>query len=272
MTAINLVCSKRLNAAFITADAARYEPSGIVSSFTTKVFTMPHWPGATAVRGAAVASHILGDELANAFATFDDAVAGIETKLPEMVEAWPFLKDRPVELLLAGWSTERNAPESYVINTTSDLPVCTTADEAEAAEHLPPPFTLHRLPDRIDGPAVLDTDMIIAANWEGIDESSAASVSWSMLKFMEMQRQADYGDGVHWIGGFCQLATITPHGISQTILTRWDEDTVGEWIRPTPIDWDEWHAANPKPVPNTPIQLSRVRQDMLDRKQRKALR
>lgn len=257
MTAINIVCVKRLNALFVVADAARYRPDGVAVGFGTKIFTVPHWPGVVALRGAAVASPIVGDELAEKFATFDELVDGIEGVLPEIIRAWS-LQNQHVELLIGGWSRERGAPESYVIETTSELPVATTEADAAQAEHLPAPFTLHSLPACVDGPAVTDMELIIAANWEGVDVNAPAeTIAWSMQKFIEIQRQAVWSDGIHWIGGFAQLATVTPGGVSQKILTRWPEDRRGELLKPTPIDWKEWHKENPKPA-HMPTRLRAV--------------
>ncbi|MCF8475748.1 MAG: hypothetical protein K9G60_01865 [Pseudolabrys sp.] len=279
MTATNILCSRRLNAAIVATDAAVYQSRGIVTDFTSKMFAVAHWPGVVAVRGSSIASPFLGSDLSSKFESFDAMVAGIEDVLPAFVGAWnrtlagaALEGELTGEMVLAGWSTERGAAEVYTIRIDDTLPISVSEAEADASTLHGEPFKLVRLPDSVEAPVINDLDLIIAADWNGVDETDLDSAAWSMLHMLEMQRQADFGDGIHWIGGFAQISIVTADGVTQRMLKRWTEDEVGYLIRPTPIDWPQWHLENPKPKPNMPIELSRVRRDMLKRKQRKESR
>jgi hypothetical protein len=246
VTAINVVCQHAHKCIHIVTDAAVYDTNGIVHSFGPKLFPVPHWPGAVGVRGTAIAVPLLGHELSHRFCSFDALVAGIEGALPEMVDHWGL--PNAIELIIAGWSTERNQPESYVIETTDDLPVALTADEAETAEYLPKAFKLMRLPDAMIGPLVTDVDLYITASYEGVNLGEDPGLAvWNLQKVLEIQRHALWSDGIHWIGGFGQLTTITPNGISHRVLQRWP-DKLGELITPNPVDWTAFNNTKPKIV------------------------
>jgi hypothetical protein len=246
MTATNIVCQPRHDCLHVVADAAMYSPDGVVQGLGSKIFTVSHWPGVICIRGAARAV-LVSQWLSGEFADFDAMVAGIEDMLPTFVAAADLHMGS--ELILAGWSASRAAPEAYIINTSDELPVGCSDEMAATAEHLPPAFKLQRLPDTISGPAVQDFDIINAANFEGVDVDGPPELAiWNLKKLVEMQRQAGHSDGVYWVGGFAQLATVTPSGITQRILQRWPEDRIGERMMPAPVDWAAWHRENPRPV------------------------
>src|SRR5207247_6286266 len=104
----------------------------------------------------------------------------------------------------------------------------------------------------------------------------------TLLHLMEIQRRPGEIDarghrrsGPSYAGGFALLTSIRRDGISQAVVHRWEEDRVGELIKPAPIDWAEWRAAHVTICSATsepPADLSRVRREMLARKQRKEAR
>jgi hypothetical protein len=245
MTATNIVCQKRHNCLHVVCDAAMYDSSGVVRGLGSKIFPVSHWPGVICIRGAARAV-LVSQWLSGEFASFDAMVDGIEAVMPTFAAAADLHMD--CELILAGWSASRSAPESYLITTGNGLPVGCDEEMAAAAEYLPEAFTLQRLPDTISGPAVQDFDIINAAGFEGIDVDGSPELAiWNLRKLVEMQRQTGHTNGIHWVGGFASLATVTPSGITQRILARWPEDRIGERMMPEPVDWDRWHRDNPKP-------------------------
>jgi hypothetical protein len=222
-----------------------YSNDGVVQGLGSKIFPISHWPGVICIRGAARAV-LVSQWLSGEFADFDAAIDGIEAVLPTFAAAADLHMDS--ELILAGWSASRSAPESYLITTGNELPVGTTEEQAAAAAHLPQAFTLQRLPDTITGPVVQDFGVITDANFEGFDVDGPPDLAiWNLRKLIEMQRQTGHTNGVYWVGGFAQLATITPAGITQRILQRWPEDRIGAPMTPSPVDWAAWHRDNPKP-------------------------
>jgi hypothetical protein len=249
MTAINVVCQKQRNCIHVVSDAASYNPDGIIGGFVTKTFTVPHWPGVLAVRGTGSAGPRIGYLLSLNFGSFDALIDGIEAMLPSIVAAIEI--PSPVEIIIAGFS--ERGPESYVIETSAETPIG-VSDEAFAAMvadgsgYCPEPYVLQRLPAITAGPPPHD-EVIMAAQFHGFKEDDDPEIVIAGLrKVVEMQRQSLFDGGIYWVGGFAQLTTIRPDGIEQRILQHWPEDRVGQLIRPTPIDWAQWHRDNPKPV------------------------
>jgi len=146
------------------------------------------------------------------------------------------------EIIIAGLS--KDGPRSYVINISDDLPMGVTSEQAAAAEYLPPPFKLHRLPEKCVGPVLTDT-IKVTAGYAGVDlGQDEAGLDAAFRLLIECQRHSDYGDGISWVGGYCEITTISGDGIEQRVLHRWEEDTVGELISPRPLDFAKWRAAH----------------------------
>jgi hypothetical protein len=235
MTATNVLCLKQRREVRLTTDGAVYDmPSGIVRGIGTKVFPIAHWPGVVTGRGTSIAVVVLGQELSWRFDTFDDAVEGAESLLPGLVENYRIRG--AVELVIAGWSTRAQEPQAYVIETTDDLPFGMTADELDAHEMragmiLPPSFSLTRLDDDVHGP-VLTADVAIANRWKGHDlEAPVGDIIQACRHTVECQRLLTQ-DGLHLVGGFIEHTVITRDSVSQRILHRWPEDTIGRPIEP----------------------------------------
>ncbi len=142
---------------------------------------------------------------------------------------------------------------------------------AEEPDELAPASKLIRLPNAVSGPA-LSEKITKESGFTGFDLSAPPDEVIERLHItIEAQRRDEHpGLDRHFIGGFAQLTTITPTGIEQRILTRWDEDKIGELIRPRPIDWAKWreeHLQTKQPA--IPAGLSPLRRRMLEKKQRK---
>jgi hypothetical protein len=180
-------------------------------------------------------------------------LAGIEAALPPLIEQWQRHGFRQAEIILAGFSAERERPEAYVIETSESPPVGTTLEEYRASEYYVPPYTLKRLPDVITGPcgeAIYAQIKASRYKSPSIDDDPEVIV-WDLHKQLEMQRQTDFGDGIYWTGGYAHVTTLAADGSAeQRVVARWEEDfeRVGEFLMPTPMDWGEWHREHPKPA------------------------
>jgi hypothetical protein len=240
-----------------------------VVGFSTKVFPVAHWPGLITTVGNGAMVPLFGWSLARRFSTFDELIAGASAVLPDLVKSYELPSGG--DIFFVGISDERG-PEAYVASTDGVAPPLATREELEASEFYGNElFTLVKLPDLVMTP--VPSDQVVPANYEGIDvDADTETVIWSLRLILEMQRQTKLYPGVGGIGGFGQVTTISGDGITQRMLQRWPADKLGAPLRPGPIDWVEWHAANPKPTSADVIpyeRMSRVRRDMLDRKARK---
>lgn len=242
MSANNILCLPQHKAVLVASDTAVYTRDGIIVDFRSKIWPVDHWPGIVTGRGTAIAAQLLAPALADLFATFDDLVAGIEKALPRMVEETGL----PIEyeMLVAGWSDARQAPECYMIQTAKMTLSDNTADEIDAAcsaGFIPPPYTLSKMPDQISGPP-LRAHATIDASFEGFPDGPLEDIARVLHLTIEAQRQQPDRNGFHWVGGEAELATITPAGVEMSVLEEW-EDEIGELVKPAPIDWTEFRVS-----------------------------
>lgn len=267
MTAIVIVAQPKHDCIHFATDAAIYQSDQTVVCYGSKVFPVAHWPGIITAAGNAATVPLFGWSLSQEYATFDEAVANAELTLPKLAVQYEL--PNGAQLFFVGMSSR--GPEAYVARTDNRPPPGITVEEMERNPYWGRLYQLIKLPDQVQSP--VPDDQVIPAHYEGVDPNdSVESALWSIRKMLEMQRQTKLLDGIGAIGGFGQVTTIYADRIEQRILCRWPDDKIGAVLKPYPIDWNEWHAANPRPVANRPIQLSRVRQDMLDRKSRKVNR
>lgn len=242
MTAIDVVCQPRHDLIHVMTDGASYTPDGVLVGFGTKVFVEPNWPGIITGRGTAIAVPLLGSALSVRFPTFDALIDGIEGCLADMVDHYRIVG--AAELVIAGFSALRGAPECYVIETTDRAPVGVSEEkvgEAKAAGFLPDAYRLSRLPDAVCGPVPI-AEVAAAANYQGFSVDDSPQVVVDCLSLMiEMQRHSVFDDGITWVGGYAQLTTIAADGrVSQSIVRRWAEDEIGRLMTPAAIDWHYW--------------------------------
>lgn len=266
MSVTNIVCQPRHNTLHVMTDGAAYVDA-VLTSIGNKIHTIPNWPGVVTGRGTAVAAPVVAWELSQRFGSFDAVVDGIEGELPDIMRMYN-LSDKTIELSIAGWSTERQRPEAYVIVTTDELPTNFT----EATRHLiPPAMTLKKLPDFCTGP-ILSEQIVLDAQWNGVNIDASPENVIDALRFtIECQRHMKLPDGKCYIGGFAAVATVTPDSITQRILHRWIEDVVGEEIRPPPPNWKAFKAYGSHTPPSNliPAGLSRLQRERMEKKFRK---
>lgn len=271
MTAVVIAAQPNAGLVHVATDAAMYSRDGVIQSFGQKTYNVAHWPGLIVTVGNAAMTPLFGWALAQEFRTFDDMIEGVEASLPSLVQTYQLPSG--AEIILAGISNDRG-PEAYACRTDDRLPAGMTREDAEASEYwVDAPFTLTKLGDLTMNP--VPADQVVGAHYEGIDpDADVESVVWSMRKIVEMQRHMKLPKGIG-IGGFAQCTTISRAGIVTRMLQEWNADVVGEPINAGAIDWQLWHADNPKPVASAaPLQpaMSRLRRDVDARKGRKGLR
>jgi hypothetical protein len=244
MTSLICVAQPRRGIIHFVTDAALYQ-NRIVTAFGTKTTTIPQWPGIVSTAGNAAAASLFAHTLSQQFATWDDLIEG-QTELSHLsgiVEAWGLSH---ATILLAGVSAARG-PEAFTFQTTTTPPPGVSAEEYEADPYFADAYKLVKLPDVIATP-VPPFETVLAANFDGIDlDADPELIVWSMRKVLAMQRHMSLPNDIGGIGGFAELTTISADGITQRIIQHWPEDKIGAALHHGPIDWDRWHAANPKP-------------------------
>lgn len=285
MTAINIVCRPRQKQIMIMTDGAHYFADGTLMGLAAKGATVPGWPGFVVGRGPSVASIELGYALAMRCPTFDDLIANVESLMPGEVAELNFnhfddAASATIELVLAGFSKERDCPEVYLIRTSDMLPPGMDEEQFAAmrAENLAAgrevmngaAYQLLRLPDVAIAPAISPVSRE-ASGYSGIDPNEPdGQVLNDMMMAIELQRQ-QLENGAHFVGGMAVLTTITPAGASQRIVKRWDRDVIGEPIEAEPIDWKAWRAERDRAAVSAidTAGMSRLQRERMEKKARK---
>jgi hypothetical protein len=275
MTALNIVRQPQHKQILVLSDGASYLPDGQLIGTASKVYPVPSWPGIVAGRGPTLAPALLGQHLALAFPTWDLMVQFAADALPSMVEACAvMMQSGTIELVLAGWSQERNRPETYLIRCDDELPPGSTQADVDAliasGGIYPGAFELCELPAVVCGP-MIRPEARQATGYSGIaDHGSSTAALADMRLALETQRH-DPSLAFCCVGGFALLTTITPDRVNQEIVHRWPEDQIGQLIEPTPItDWKTWRTALAiESAGGIPAGTSRMKREMIERKARK---
>ena len=182
----------------------------------SKVHVASHMPLVLATRGLAAAPWMFGAMLSQAFAGFDELVDGLADQFPNMhtrflrcvpdsgIPAFCEMQTPDTELYFAGWSAARQQCEAYFIRA---------GDERREYPH---PFRLIPIDCLFGGP------WLPMETWlsPDCDDNDDDGLEHDMIALMEAQRHKM----PQFIGGFCQVTTLTQHSVTQRILRRWPED------------------------------------------------
>lgn len=284
MTGIIVTCQPKHNRIVVLTDGAHYTPDGLVVGVSTKGFPVSSWPGFAVGRGPSIGALNLAAALAIKLPTFDDVIEHAEELMPSLVaelDLSGFDGDTTtIELVMTGFSKRRGAPEAYVVRTTDALPPGMTRADLDAfiaAESLagretffPKAFKMIRLDDVVCAP-IVDKELRRQSGYCGVDKDDPLDqVTTDMLMAIECQRQQlDPGNGRSIVGALACLTIITPDGIEQRIVKRWESDVIGQYIEPRPIDWKAWRASRSVAVAGIPDGLSRMQRERMEKKARK---
>jgi hypothetical protein len=233
MTAINVL---RLHDRVVLAtDGASYDPDdGTVLAFINKAWPVAHWPGVVTCRGDSLAGPLLAFVLGNTFGSFDAFVAGIEGRAEDIHDrVAPYLDTvTDVDLVAAGWSADRQRPESFYMRLGSqEVPGMTDSQVKEAiaaGSVAPDAYRLTELPRRAFGPNVTGLGVV---DTDAMDEGELFAFLRDVL---ERQRADPFDPGngeppFSIVGGHATATVITAEGVSQRVFHRWP-DVVGERI------------------------------------------
>lgn len=243
MSALN--CIRLSDAAVVCTDAAVYDAEGVIWRIAPKAMSMPHLRAVMATRGPALTTPIFAIELGGCYRTFDALVAGVEKDFATLCEkhADTLSEDENprIEMLLAGWSDERDRPESYMI-CSGDADVVPAELIGAAIEPLS--MKLMELPADMYSPAiprdVLDRSGLMFGEVN-------VQVDLLFRAALELQRDIRHSNGpghlARLVGGFGLIHVVTKEGVNERVICRWD-DHLGEPIDIAATDWAAWRCAN----------------------------
>jgi hypothetical protein len=224
MTAINVV--QRPHAIHMLTDAASYTPDGTLGAIGPKAHPVPHLNAVFSSRGPRLFMPLVGEYIFHAFASFDQMVDGLVLHVRAATEAYAPTLQRcahgaSFDLVVAGWSTARKRPETYVLTDHENY--------GFAAWTLQPFGSLLITPWDADLAGRLKlTQAELAGKLDPVKDG---------LRILEAQRfvkaiQRNETEAAHGVGGFAQLTTVTAENITTRILKRWP-DPIGEKLDPT---------------------------------------
>lgn len=207
MTALNaLVRSDRVH---LMTDGAAYSPGGAIEGSMSKVHMLAHLPAALSFRGPVYFWTALVARLdVSGCRTFDELLGGIVDEVRMCLEIGARMHGHAhVEVIVAGWSHERDQPECYLI-------------DSKAGGDLTP------APDGYFSP--MEPDMgrrLSAGGWNLYDEKNDARALLDLMRCQRAERFAiGHGPEVAPLGVFAQHTVLTRDGIISRIVERWPED------------------------------------------------
>lgn len=282
MTAINVIV--RPEAVYLATDGAWYNDEGVLYGFAPKTYPLPHWPGAIATRGPALALAMVGAEVGLLFEDIDAFAPRACEFLRNVVSRpeWQMMcrvERKDIDLVVVGWSRARNAPRAFMLSTGADSDLARpdlgeewegvtfdrsegyTLTEIEAAMMLP-------LPD-----AALLGQVGISADVD-VEEVQPIDLAMRMLCAQRQWKDAPAagGEPTHFVGGFGMMTTVNSQAVSQMKTNDWP-DSIGRRINARPFDLlpIDRDTGSPAPVPPSgpPPGLSRQQRRAREAEQRR---
>lgn len=216
---------KQADAIHLITDAATYDRDGILTGICSKVLLLPEVPAAIAVRGNGQAlTHIMSAlHLRPLLFSFDSVIAALPvlTSMAKRVALETRYEFPDFELLLVGWSAKRDRPETWYIATKTNV---VKGFEAYRAYKIPD--------DLIVGPLI---DKATFIWFHSSDRRSFPDDAVRIINSQRLYKGSLHGPNTyegHGVGGFAQLTTIDPSGLSSHVIHQWP-DKIGERIDPT---------------------------------------
>lgn len=211
MTAVNVI--QQPHRVIILTDGASYDRRGVLHEIGQKCSDVPGREMVVATSGSVKLRRDMLILLPRHFENIDDVAKGGDAFFRSYMDAWrdDFARAGRTGglFVVAGWSTVVDAP-IYVLYSED-------RHDASKTEFRISPYSM-TMPNSAGRPAI---------------DRSTFDPRTDGLALMEHQRR-DRTDGGFLVGGHVQLTEITRAGISHEIIRVWNEDVVGERIRPAP--------------------------------------
>lgn len=272
MSAINAFTQKR--AVHVMSDGLAYDESHTpVSVDLWKTHPMGAIAACVSTTGPALLGEFLAERLSDLFQSFDDLIAAgadpIRDLFFEYAAGWRD-GDAVADVVLAGWRKQSDRPGLFSLKAGRegakwDLIVerSKVLGEGETAQF----FDL--IEQEVLSFPTPSIDMFKSAGYDIAANLEHVNPETYLLHLLEIQRRIRFGTE-HLVGGHALLTSIDATGLTQRIVHTWDEDAVGETIKPLPIDWSAWRTNTAIAAAGVDLSgLSRLQRERMLKKARK---
>jgi hypothetical protein len=232
MSAISAITDS--NAAYLLVDGLAYDNGEVINVCAEKSFPITGMRAAVAATGDVKTAYFFKVAIENEFSRFDDVVAAGSEFFVHAFKAFAhrFCGGNAVSnVALIGWSESENRPFAFGVDLVEGSGQWISSRASNSSIGV-----LQELP-------------ILAVPSPSLEEIKAAQYPLGiagdhvrpedkLLHLMEIQRRIPMDDGKIYVGGQAVLTTVNADGVTQRVLHRWEEDKVGEPIKPRPVDWE----------------------------------
>jgi hypothetical protein len=235
MSAINAIVTP--TAAHMLVDGLCYHNGEVTSVDAEKSYRLRGMRAAVAATGDARTGYFFQAAIEQEFTRFDDVIAAGSEFFVQGLKAFAhrFCGGNAVSnVVLIGWLESENRPAAFGIDLVAGCGQWKSARRSCDA----PTRVLTELPIIAVPPPSLDE--IKTAHYPLGSTGDAVKSEEKLLHLMEMQRRIPADDGKFYVGGQAMLTTFTAESVTQRVVHRWEEDKIGELVKPAEIDWAAW--------------------------------
>jgi hypothetical protein len=228
-------------------DGSSYEPSGrLVEVDAQKAIPILNRRAALACTGPALLGEFLAANLATEFGSFDELIERGSDRIASLFNEYVERErggDAVSTLFIVGWHEGADRPAAYGMDMQTDGPKA--ARVRKHNQHIPEPELFKLSEHRIGAVPSPTMEVYRAAGYDLTSDLNTVDAATDLLHLLEIQRRMQF-DGVHYVGGHAMLTTITKTDMTQQIVHRWNEDRVGDVIKPQAIDWQKVARSSPR--------------------------
>lgn len=224
------------NAAYMLVDGLTYNNGAVTDVCAEKSYPLERMKAAVAATGDMHTAYFFKVAIENEFQKFDDVVAAGSEFFVNAFKAFAhrFCGGNAVSnTALIGWSESKNRPFAFGIDLVEGSGQWISSRASNSSIGV-----LQELPIlAVPSPSL---EEIKAAHYPFGMAGDSVRPEEKLLHLMQVQRRIPMDDGKFYVGGQAVLTTVTAEGVMQCVVHRWEEDKVGEPIKPRPIDWESW--------------------------------
>lgn len=244
----------------VITDGVILNENALIAGFMQKAAILAPLNAVVAFRGEAMVAAAIANMIsvsATQYATFDgmkkSVIADVKLLFAALFRG-PLANVDPadihMEVAVAGWS-ETDGPSAYYFHTNDSSPVDAWNIQSNDVVRVSPADS---------------TDIAFHLACKPLTDRAIIEAAERQRRVMEIHGPQNIR--TPYVGGFLQVTTVHEDRISTRVIHRWDEDRIGEPIKPSPIFWPAWNEAHVCGGAVAP--LNSLQRERMEKKARKA--